>query len=122
MPLVEIFVVVMIITVLVSDVWDNFIRKCFRLKKVTKRKEFFTKYEMWVKLFILLLFAVFSNLVGIESPYVFIVIFIFGVTFYGFEAILEKKYIENSKEYLLTFFIGLSKALILMILTVIYNL
>ena len=110
-----------VIAIFSTDLVDNVVRKCFGKGKVTRRKEHFTKYELWVKLFILFLIAILTFRVGIESPYTYLLIFIFCVTFYGFEAILEKKYTENSKDYLFTFFAGLLKALLLMILVVIYN-
>ena len=104
-----------------SEIVDNVVRKCFGKDKVTQRKEHFTKYELWVKLFILFLFGILTFRVGIESSCTYLLIFIFCVTFYGFEALLENKYAENSKEYLFTFFAGLLKAFLLMILVVIYN-
>jgi len=120
-PLISLLVVITMITILITEIVDNVVRKCFGKGKVTRRKDHFTKYEPWVKLFIIFLYAILTFRVGIESPYTYLLIFIFCVTFYGFEAILEKKYTENSKDYLFTFFAGLLKALLLMILVVIYN-
>ncbi|KMY44701.1 hypothetical protein AC622_10965 [Bacillus sp. FJAT-27916] len=120
-PLISLLVVIAMGIIMSSEVVDNVVRKCFGKGKVTQRNERFTKYELWVKLFILFLFAILTFRVGIESPYTYLLIFIFCVTFYGFEAILEKKFIQNSKDYVFTFFAGLLKALLLMILVVIYN-
>ena len=119
--LIQLIVVITTCTIFITNVVDNIVRKWFGKDKVAQRKEDFTKYELWVKLIMLSLFAVLTNRVGIESPYTYLLIFIFCVTFYGFEAILEKKYIENSKDYLFTFLAGLIKAPLLMILVVIYN-
>ena len=121
MKMISFISLLVVIAIFSTDLVDNVVRKCFGKGKVTRRKEHFTKYELWVKLFILFLIAILTFRVGIESPYTYLLIFIFCVTFYGFEAILEKKYTENSKDYLFTFFAGLLKALLLMILVVIYN-
>lgn len=120
-PLIRLLVVIAMSIITTSKIVDNVIRKCFGKGKITERNESFTKYELWVKLFILFLFAILTFRVGIESPCTYLLIFIFCVTFYGFEALLEKEYVENSKDYLFTFFAGLLKALLLMILVVIYN-
>ncbi len=104
-----------------TNVIDNDIRKWFGVGKIAQRKNSFTKYGVWIKISILLIFAIVFFRIGIESPYIYIAILLFGVIYYGFEAILEKKYSKNSKEYLVTFLIGLLKALLLMIATVIYH-
>ena len=119
--LISLLVVIAMGIIMTSKVVDNVVRKCFGKGKVTERKEHLTKYELWVKLLILFLFAILANRVGIESPYTYLLIVIFCVTFFGFEALLEKKYIENSKDNVFTLFAGLLKALLLMILVVIYN-
>ncbi|MFK9095402.1 DUF4181 domain-containing protein [Bacillus salipaludis] len=121
MPLLGLIVVVIMGIIMTTNVIDNVIRKWFGLGRITQRKNLFTKYEVWIKILILLIFAVVSFRIGIESPYIYIAILLFMVIYYGFEAILEKKYIKNSKEYLVTFLIGLLKAPLLMIATVIYN-
>ena len=110
-----------VITLFSTEIVDNVVRNCFGKGKVTRRKEHFTKYEPWVKLFILISIAIITFRIGIESPYIYLLTFITFVTLYGFEAILEKKYTGNSKDYLFTFFVGLLKTLLLMILVVIYN-
>ena len=120
-PLISLLVVIAMGIIMASEVVDNVVRKCFGKGKVTQRKEHFTKYELWVKLLILFLYGILTIRVGIESPYTYLLIFIFCVTFYGFEALLENEYAENSKDYLFTFFAGLLKAFLLMILVVIYN-
>ena len=119
--LISLLVVILMGIIMASEIVDNVVRKCFGKDKVTQRKEHFTKYELWVKLCILFLYGILTIRVGIESPYTYLLIFIFCVTFYGFEAMLEKIYIENSKDYIFTFFAGLLKALLLMILVAIYN-
>ncbi len=121
LPLIILIVFITLITIFSTNVVDNVVRKWFGKGKVTQKKEYFTKYELWVKLFILFLVAILSYRVGIESSYTYILILIFCVTFYGFEATLEKKYIKNSNNYIFTFVAGLLKALLIMILIVIYN-
>ncbi|CAH2716077.1 hypothetical protein BACCIP111895_03261 [Neobacillus rhizosphaerae] len=121
MPLVKLIVVVIFSIILTTNVFDNVIRKWFGLGKKIQRKKSFRQYEVWIELFILSTFLIISILIGIESPYIFIATLLFGIIFFGFEAILDKKYIKNSKEYLVTFLIGLLKSLVLMIQIVIYN-
>ncbi|MCL6571104.1 MAG: DUF4181 domain-containing protein [Bacillus sp. (in: Bacteria)] len=121
MPLVRLIVVIGMMIILTTNVSDNVIRKWFGLGKIIQREKSFKKYEVWIELFILTIFVVISNLIGIESPYIYITTLLFGIIYFGFGVILEKKYIKNSKEYLVTFLIGLLKSLLLMILIVIYN-
>ena len=122
LPLIRLIVFITSITIHNTKVIDNVVRKWFGKSKVTKRKGFLTKYELWVKLLILFLYAVLAYLIGLESSYIYILIVLYFVTFSGFEAILEKKYIKNSNDYIFTFSAGLLKSLLIMILIVIYNL
>ncbi len=119
--LIQLIVVITMSTIFVTNVVDNIVRKWFGKDKVAQRKEYFTKYELWVKLITLSLIVVLSVRVGIDSSYTYILILISCVTLFGYDALLEKKYIENSKDYLFTFLAGLLKAPLMMILVVIYN-
>lgn len=120
MPLVGLSVVILISIVMGTKVFDNFIRKWFRLEKISQGR-YFTRYQMWVELLILLIFVVVANLIGIESSYTYLAILVFGLVYFGFEALMQKKSIKNSKEYKVTFLIGALKALLFMFLIVIYN-
>ncbi|MDQ1144043.1 hypothetical protein QE429_000870 [Bacillus sp. SORGH_AS 510] len=120
MPLVGLSVVILIAIVMGTKVFDNFIRKGFRLEKISQGR-YFTRYQMWVELLILLIFVVVANLIGIESSYTYLAILVFGLVYFGFEALVQKKYLKNSKEYKVTFLIGALKTLLFMFLIVIYN-
>jgi hypothetical protein len=86
--LVRLIVVAGMSIILATKVFDNVIRKWFGLGKVTQRKKFLTRYEVWIELLILLIFSIFFYRIGIESFYIYSVILLFGIIFYGFEAIL----------------------------------
>lgn len=120
MPLVGLSVVILISIVMGTKVFDNFIRKWFKLEKISQGR-YFTRYQMWVELLILLIFVVVANLIGIEFSYTYLAILVFGLVYFGFEALMQKKYIKNSKEYKVTFLIGALKTLLFMFLIVIYN-
>ncbi|MEO2074096.1 MAG: DUF4181 domain-containing protein [Bacillus sp. (in: firmicutes)] len=120
MPLVGLSVVILISIVMGTKVFDNYIRKWFKLEKISQGR-YFTRYQMWVELLILLIFVFVANLIGIESSYTYLAILVFGIVYFGFEALVQKKYLKNSKEYKVTFLIGALKTLLFMILIVIYN-
>jgi hypothetical protein len=120
MPLVGLSVVILIAIVMGTKVFDNYIRKWFKLEKISQGR-YFTRYQMWVELLILLIFVVIANLIGIESSYAYLAILVFGLVYFGFEALVQKKHLKNSKEYKVTFLIGSLKTLLFMFLIVIYN-
>ena len=119
--LIQLLAVISMFIFIGTKAVDNMIRKWFGLRKVTERKESFNKYETWIKVLVLLSFAIVSYVVGIESIYIYIVILLFCVTFYGLEALLEKTYMTDSKDYIITFLAGIMKSLLLIILVVIYD-
>ncbi|WP_042351307.1 DUF4181 domain-containing protein [Bacillus massiliigorillae] len=102
--------------------FDRSIRTYFGVEKADKKKAFLTRYEKWVKVAILLFFAFITFQIGMDSPYLFLVVILLTGTLYGFEAILQKKYSENSKEYKVTLIQGGIFTVLMMVLIFIFNL
>ncbi|WP_455675680.1 hypothetical protein [Pradoshia sp.] len=118
--LIQLAIVLLICTVLISEAVDNKIRNWFGMEKVTD-ETISNKFETWMKIFLALLFAVASNLIGLESSYHYLVIYLYCVTFYGMEALFEKQKNKNSMYYLFPILGGVCKAIPIMILFLLYN-
>lgn len=102
-----------IIFLLVETI-ERIIRKNLGLAKRKRRKEFFNKYERWINFSLILLFSITSYNIGYDSPYIYIVIFIYTMLLFGVEAIFQKKYIKDSKEYIVTITIGIVMTVLLL--------
>ena len=115
LSLIRLLVVITLLTIHQTHIVDNVIRKWFGKGKVIPQKERSQKYVFVVRLFIILFFISLAYLVGTESWYIHLFIFLTISTIYAFEAILEKKYSPHSNDYKFTFGAGLLKAVLSMI-------
>lgn len=70
MPLVGLIVVVIMGIIMTTNVIDSGLRKWFGVGKMNQRNNFLTRYEVWIKILILLIFAITFFRIGIESPYI----------------------------------------------------
>ncbi|WP_438824912.1 DUF4181 domain-containing protein [Bacillus sp. JJ722] len=98
--------------------FNKCIRKWLGLGKAPRRNVFYKPYAILVNLIMSLVFLILTLRVGSDSPYIFVFFFLYTVVLFGFEVILQKKYLDNSKEYIATIFSGLILAVLMMILMI----